>query len=69
MVNVGDLWIETSCNWIVVTLFLLLASSVLMRITADLFGFSLNERDVICTGELCAELECFLLDFTALFSA
>ncbi len=41
MVNVGDLWIETSSNCIVVALFLLLAASVLMRITADLFGFKL----------------------------
>ncbi len=69
MVNVGDLWIETSSNWIVVALFLLLAALVLMRITAPIYLASLNERDVICSGELCAELECFLLDFTALFSA
>ncbi len=33
MVNVGDLWIETSSNWIVVALFLLLSASALMRIT------------------------------------
>ncbi len=37
MVNVGGLWIETSSNWIVVALFLLLAASVLMRITAPIY--------------------------------
>ncbi len=37
MVNVGDLWIETSSNWIVVALFLLLSASVLMRITAPIY--------------------------------
>ncbi len=36
MVNVGDLWIETSSNWIV-ALFLLLTASVLMRITAPIY--------------------------------
>ncbi len=37
MVNVGDLWTETSSNWIVVALFLLLSASVLMRITAPIY--------------------------------
>ncbi len=37
MVNVGDLWIETSSNWMVVALFLLLSASVLMRITALIY--------------------------------
>ncbi len=37
MVNVGDLWIEKSSNWIVVALFLLLAASVLMKITAQIY--------------------------------
>ncbi len=37
MVNVGDLWIEPSSNWIVVALFLLLSASVLMRITALIY--------------------------------
>ncbi len=33
---VGDLWIETSFNCIIVALFLLLSASVLMRITAPI---------------------------------
>ncbi len=37
MVNVGDLSIETSFNWIVVALFLLFSASVLMRITAPIY--------------------------------
>ncbi len=41
MVNVGDLWIEKSSNWIVVALFLLLAASVLINNSSDLFGFKL----------------------------
>ncbi len=42
MVNVGDLWIETSSNWIVVALFLLLAASVFdENNSSDLFGFKL----------------------------
>ncbi len=46
MVNVGDLWIETSSNWIVVALFLLLSASVLMRITAPIYLFKLKRRDL-----------------------
>ncbi len=42
MVNVGDLWIEMSSNWMVDAQFLLLSASVLMRInSSDLFGFKL----------------------------
>ncbi len=37
LVNVGDLWIETSSNWIFVALYLLLSASVLMRITAPIY--------------------------------
>ncbi len=42
MVNVGDLWIETSSNWIVVALSAAFCISVDENISSDLFGFSLN---------------------------
>ncbi len=42
MVNVGDLWIETSSNWIVVALFsAAFCISVDENNSSDLFGFKL----------------------------